>query len=129
MDEPLLDDESPPETLAVRVNRFATEVGGKIDTSSYDCGTQYRLTLPGKGTVSVSVDCGDDIDIVAALRTQLMERGFDQRKRAFRLEYASGQTITVQALDATQAVRLAGRGQPEQITDLSGVDAWIDTWR
>lgn len=52
-----------------------------------------------------------------------VERGdiVERRRRPFTLVYPAGVEMTVQAHDAAEAVRLVGRGQPDEIRDL---DSW-----
>jgi hypothetical protein len=111
-------------TIRDEVAELAAKVGGTHRVSQFDGGLNAEITVPGKGSVSQSIEWGEENVLIGLLTQKMTERGWiEQRRRSYRLEYESGQTLTILAFDPAQAVKLAGRGQPEAITDLTTLDA------
>ena len=113
------------DTLQERLKELALEVGGTHELFQFDAGLNARITVPGRGSVSVSFQEGEAFDPVERLRQKLVEDGIidgpveavEQLRHSFTLTYADGTTRTVQAFDAEQAWKLAGRGRPEKIEE------------
>lgn len=109
-DEPTLRDR-----LADLTNTFDGSI--TFSMAPYDCGTAVTATVPGKGSVRISIDCGEDeAQAVDMLRARMVERGMIAGpKRKFTLTYPSGRVVVIWALDEGQAIKLASQGQPEKV--------------
>lgn len=98
------------------VEALAQEVGATVHWGRYDCGTSVTLTVPGKGSQRVTVDCGEEWQpAVDLLRARLAQTGAGGTKRKFTLTYPGGRVLTIWATDEGQAIKLASQGQPEKI--------------
>lgn len=115
-------------TLSERINDLATEAKATVKTNTCEAGLIYTITSPGVGSVSITAEWGDDEDaILSALRSKMLAAGMFAPKHEYLLDYGSGQTARIWAPSERQAVRMAMRGEPETITDLTTgeVKAWV----
>lgn len=116
-----------------RLSELAAQIGGTPRLSKTNDDTfLLEITAPDGQVFDQEQDVYDDEDdAVAALVDTLSEAGFvvtlpereEQRRHEYRLTFSGGAQATLKAHSATEAVRLAGRGQPEQITDLTEAGA------
>ena len=121
--------EDTTRTLNDRVHDLAAEAGAVSKANVFDGGRMFTITMPGRGSVACSYEWGDDEDqIITILRAKMSAAGMLTTKHEFVLDYGNGNVATIWAADAQQAVRLASRGTPETITDLTTGEskAWVD---
>lgn len=114
-------DTAQPRSLRDAIHDMATSVGAVFATDQYDGGQRYTITMPGQGSVAVSADWGDDPQqIVEILRSKMQAAGWGTVLRhQYLLDFGGGRTALLWAPDERTAVRLAGQGEPESVTDLS----------
>lgn len=115
-------------TLQDRIEDLATEVKATVKTNTCEAGLIYTVTSPGIGSVQVTAEWGDEEDaVLEVLRSKMIGAGMFQTKHEYLLDYGSGMTARIWAPSERQAVRMAMRGEPETITDLSTgeVKAWV----
>lgn len=116
-------------SLRDRVHDLATEAGCTFSVNQFDGGQFYQITQPGKGSVAASYEWGDDPDqIIAILRAKMIAAGMiGAVKHEYLLDFGSGRTARLWAPDERAAIRLAGQGEPESITDMTTGEAhdWV----
>lgn len=114
--------------LQERIEALAVEVKATVTANTCEAGIIYTITAPGVGSVRTTAEWGDEEDaIIENLRSKMVGAGMFQPKHEYLLDYGSGQTARIFAPSERQAVRMAMRGEPETITDLSTgeVKAWV----
>lgn len=117
-----------PASMRDRVHDLATSVGATFSASQFDGGVFYQVTMPGKGSVAISFEWGDDPDrVIEVLKGKMSAAGMLTVRRQYLLDFGGGKTATIWAADEQQAVRLVGQGEPESITDLATGDShqWV----
>lgn len=115
-------------SLRDEVHELATTVGATFDIRTTENGKAIIIALPGVGSVLVHADWDDDRDqIIGALKTKMTAAGMLAIKHEYLLDFGSGRTATIWAPSEKAAIRLAGQGEPEMITDLTTGEskAWV----
>lgn len=119
-------------SISERLAELAAQVGGTPELRRTDVGWHIKIT-DAEGQVFDVIEEGlDDIegDPLVTVSTLLNAEGWtttvpareEQRRHDYRLTFSGGDMATIKATSASEAVRLAGRGQPEQVADLTLID-------
>lgn len=113
-----------------RLSELAAQIGGtpRLTKTSEDV-FLLEITAPDGALFDAEQDVYDEQDdAVAVLAQTMVEAGYfnvtvpereEQRRHEFKMTFSGGAQAVLKAHSATEAVRLAGRGQPEEIIDLT----------
>lgn len=117
----MADQPTDTRSLRDRVHDLATSASCTFSVNQFEGGQAYIVTQPGKGSVMASYEWGDDPDqIIDILRAKMSAAGMiGQVRHQYLLDFGGGRTATLWAPDERHAIRLAGQGEPESITDLT----------
>lgn len=100
--------------LTDRLDALADEIGGLYKIDRFDGGGMITLTVPGRGSKSVTVEYGDTLDPADQLRALFAE----EAPHLYRLTYEDGTVAEVRATDLGRATLMVGRGAPDKTEDL-----------